>query len=209
VSRTRKPSRKTTKPASRQDDVEVVDVEFQIEESESESHVDDPVRMYLMQMGEIPMLNRAEEIDSAKRIEATRTKFRRTLLCNDYVLHGDMELLEKVAKGELRLDRTIDISVTNTAEKKRILKRIGPNLETIKHLLELNTADYLEAVDKHRTKAQSRAAWRRLISRRNKVIRLVEEMNLRLNKLIGKKTSKLDHTTARHRLARSQQFEQE
>ncbi len=59
------------------------------------------------------------------------------------MLHGAVELLEKVERGELRLDRTIEISVTNTAEKKRVLKRIGPNLATIRHLLERNTADYV------------------------------------------------------------------
>ena len=42
------------------------------------------------------------------------------MLCNDYVLHGAVELLEKVARRiELRLDRTIEISVTNTTEKKK------------------------------------------------------------------------------------------
>ncbi|TWT37757.1 RNA polymerase sigma factor SigA [Posidoniimonas corsicana] len=166
-------------------DVEIVDVQLDDHDStESESHVDDPVRMYLMQMGEIPMLDRASEISAAKQIEYTRTKFRRTMLCNDYVLHGAVDLLEKVEAGELRLDRTIEISVTNTAEKKRVLKRLAPNLKTIRHLLAQNTGDFLQAVDSTATGAQQRAAWRRLIRRRNKVIRLVEEMNLRLPRLL-------------------------
>ena len=46
------------------------------------------------------------------------------MLGNDFVLHAAVELLEKVQQGELRLDRTIEISVTNTAEKKRTLKRL-------------------------------------------------------------------------------------
>ena len=149
-----------------------------------ESHVDDPVRMYLMQMGEIPMLNRDEEISSAKAIEATRTRFRRTLLCNDYILRGAVDLLEKVHRKELRLDRTIEISVTNTSEKKRLLQRLGPNLETIHALLDQSTPDFLQAVDRRATKKQRREAWRRLVSRRNKIIRLVEEMNLRLQRLL-------------------------
>ena len=93
-----------------------------------ESHIDDPIRMYLMQMGEIPMLTRELEISSAKAIEKTRTHFRRTLLGNDFVLQGAVELLEKVQSGELRLDRTIEISVTNTAEKKRTSSGSLPNL---------------------------------------------------------------------------------
>lgn len=154
------------------------------EESGSGAHVDDPVRMYLMQMGEIPMLTREQEISAAKTIESTRTRFRRTMLCNDFMLQAAAKLLEQVQSGDLRLDRTIEISVTNTAEKKRILKRIGPNLITIRHLLGQNTEDYLVAINRQRSAAERRNAWRRLIVRRNKAVRLVEEMNLRLPKLL-------------------------
>ncbi|HEV3137162.1 MAG TPA: sigma-70 factor domain-containing protein, partial [Pirellulales bacterium] len=83
--------------------------------------IDDPVRMYLMQMGEIPLLTRAEELSSAQAIEKTRTHFRHNMLASDFVLQGAVHLLEKVRDGALRLDRTIEVSVTNTLEKKRIL----------------------------------------------------------------------------------------
>ena len=154
------------------------------EEGSSESHIDDPIRMYLMQMGEIPMLCRADEISSARSIEETRALFRHLMLGNDFVLQGAVELLEKVQKGELRLDRTIEISVTNTAEKKRTLKRLAPNLATIKHLMRLNQSDFRTAIDKRRTPAEKHDAWRRLIIRRGKIVRLVEELNLRLGKLL-------------------------
>ena len=44
--------------------------------------------------------------------------------------------------GKLRLDRTIEVSVTNRVGKKQILKRIGPNLSTIIDLLKRNHADF-------------------------------------------------------------------
>ena len=47
---------------------------------ESESWSDDPVRMYLTQMGEIPLLTRTQEITLAKKIEDTRREFRTKLL---------------------------------------------------------------------------------------------------------------------------------
>ncbi len=152
--------------------------------SGSATAIDDPVRMYLMQMGEIPMFSRDMEVDSAKRIEYTRSKFRRTMLSNDFVLHGAVELLQKVADGNLRLDRTIEISVTNIAEKKRTLKRIGPNLITIRHLLAQNQVDYRTAVSRRASQAQKQAAWRRLVCRRNKAVRLVEELKLRIQRLL-------------------------
>ena len=166
------------------DDDTETELDFDSVGGSSESHIDDPIRMYLMQMGEIPMLNREREISSAKSIEGTRTHFRRTILANDFVLQGAVELLEKVQSGELRLDRTIEISVTNTAEKKRTLKRIVPNLATIKHLLRLNQIDFRTAVNRRRSPAEKRAAWRRLVARRNKVVRLVEECNLRIARLM-------------------------
>jgi len=149
----------------------------------SPSNVDDPVRMYLMQMGEIPMLSRDEEVDAAKDIESTRTFFRFTMLASDFMLRGAMELLQKVRDGKLRLDRTIEISVTNTKEKKRVMQRIGPNLQTIESLLKQNIRDFSAVVDNRIPLSQRRNVWRSMVRRRGKMVRLVEEMNLRIQRL--------------------------
>jgi RNA polymerase primary sigma factor len=145
--------------------------------------IDDPVRMYLMQMGEIPMLSRAEEVESAKQIESTRTRFRHSMLCNDFVLQAAVSLLEKVRDGKLRLDRTIEVSVTNKAEKKQIMRRIGPNLDTLVKLLKQNHRDFYRVVDRRRPIDERRTIWRRVLRRRMKAVRLVEELNLRIQRL--------------------------
>ncbi len=153
------------------------------ETSGSDGQIDDPVRMYLMQMGEIPLLTRVEEVDSAKRIERTRRRFRHSMLASDYLLHGAVGLLEKVRDGKLRLDRTIEVSVTNTTGKKKIMQRLGPNLKTLVHLLRRNVADFRVAISRSTPMTQRRQAWKRLICRRNKAVRLVEELNLRTGRL--------------------------
>lgn len=145
--------------------------------------IDDPVRIYLMQMGEIPLLNREQEISSAKRIERARTKYRRSLLANDFILRGALVLLKKVRKGELRLDRTIDVSVTDAAVKKQIMSLLTPNLKTLTHLLARNRRDFFTALNKHKPLNERRQAWHRLVVRRNKAVRLVEELNLRTQRL--------------------------
>ncbi len=149
----------------------------------SEDSVDDPVRMYLMQMGQIPLLTREEELRAAKKIDRTRLAFRNNMLATDFMLRGAYDALKLVQEGKLRLDRTIEVSVTNKAEKKRIMKRLVPNLKTLKHLLEQNRADYRLAIDRRNPMKARREAWKRLVRRRNKCVILVEELNLRVNRL--------------------------
>jgi len=144
---------------------------------------DDPVRMYLMQMGEIPLLNRGQEVAAARDIERARTLYRHSMLANDFMLEGAVRILERVRDGELRLDRTVEVSVTNTAEKRRILRRLGPNVQTLRNLLVRNRHDFRIAISRHHTRRVRRSAWASLVRRRNRCVRLIEELNLRTNRL--------------------------
>ena len=67
-----------------------------------ESWSDDPVRMYLTQMGEIPLLTRQQEIALAKEIELTRARFRRKLLECDYVIQLAVKVLNRVHRASCR-----------------------------------------------------------------------------------------------------------
>ncbi len=91
-----------------------------------DDQIDDPVRIYLMQMGEIPLLKPREELAAAKRIETSRRRFRQCMLANDYVLQAAVSLLECIRDNKVRLDRTIEVSVINIREKRRLLKVLAP-----------------------------------------------------------------------------------
>ena len=104
--------------------------EIRLASGDTESWSDDPVRMYLTQMGEIPLLTRQEEIRLAKKIELTRQRFRRRLLECDYVIQAAFKVLQRVHLGELPFDRTVQVSVTDRLEKDQILGRISHNLRT-------------------------------------------------------------------------------
>ncbi len=145
--------------------------------------IDDPVRLYLLQMGGIPLLTRETEVASARQIEHWRRKFRDTMLGNDLILSGAVHLLEQVHAGKLRLDRTIEVSVTNTSEKKRLLRRLGPNLETLRRLEQEKKTLFRIAMSRSTPLANRRQAWRQLVRKRSKAVRLVEEMNLRIQRL--------------------------
>ena len=84
------------------------------EETEEESAksnqsdmLDDPVRMYLKQMGKVPLLSREEEVDISKRIESAETAALKIIysvsLTNDFQL----EICKKLLEREERFDRVV------------------------------------------------------------------------------------------------------
>ncbi|QDV52564.1 RNA polymerase sigma factor RpoD [Gimesia fumaroli] len=150
--------------------------------------IDDPVRMYLTQMGEIPLLTRDEEIRLAKKIEITRRRFRRELLSSDYAMRQAIEILDKVHKTELPFDRTIKVSVTEGLEKNQILGRMPHNLKTLEFLGQKNAGDFERFVNPELTKTERREAYASLQKRRRKMATLIEELSLRTQRLqIGMK----------------------
>jgi len=152
-------------------------------DDESDSWSDDPVRMYLTQMGEIPLLTRQQEIYLARKIEITRAKFRHMLLECDYVIQSAVKILTRVHEGELPFDRTVQVSVTDRLEKDQILGRIPHNLRTLESLLARNHRDYRIAVSKRKSKGERHAAWRRLGRQRGRAVTLVEELGLRTQRI--------------------------
>ena len=148
-----------------------------------DDQIDDPIRIYLMQMGEIPLLDRHEEIESAKKIERSRKQFRHVMLSTDYMLQATIGMLEKVCEGKLRLDRTVEVSVTNIREKRHIMGVLQPNLATLRQLLARNQEDFSIAISRSRPRKERRAAWQRLIKRRARGVRLAEEIGLRTQRL--------------------------
>jgi RNA polymerase primary sigma factor len=169
--------------ASESADGQDIDAESLLDSTDTESWSDDPVRMYLTQMGEIPLLTRKEEIRLARKIEITRAAFRRKLLCCDYVIRSAVKVLHRVHRGELPFDRTVQVSVTDRLEKDQILGRLPHNLVTLDQLLERNAEDYRIASSKSGRAPERRAAWKRLSSRRCRAVLLVEELGLRTGRI--------------------------
>jgi len=141
------------------------------------------VDMYLAQVGKLPLLGRDEEIAAARRVAAARVQFRRHLLANDYVLRAMLGLLQGALEGKTRLDGVVDVALGNVAQKRRIRKRLLPNLQTLDQLLRRNRHDFDTAVGRHGAADQRRRAWRRIVARRNKAVRLIEETGPRTPRL--------------------------
>jgi RNA polymerase primary sigma factor len=167
--------------ATREEGAGELDLTF-IEEEESR-RIDDPVRMYLTQMGEIPLLKREEEIALAKKIEVTRKRFRRKVLECDGALHQVVDTLKRVHSGDLPFDRTVKVSLTENLEKDKILQRMPHNLRTLEHLMEQNDQDFQKLLDTHLGEEEKRKVRRGLRLRRRKAVTLVEELSIRTQKV--------------------------
>jgi len=100
----------------------------EVEPTGEDDQIDDPVRIYLMQMGEIPMLSHEEETAIARRIMQKPPSIPPLPVGHRHNASGGDGLLENVRDNKLRLDRTIDVSVVNVREKARLLKVLPPNL---------------------------------------------------------------------------------
>lgn len=144
---------------------------------------DDPIRMYLSQMAEIPLLSREEEIALAKTIEVTRKRFRRTVLGCHFAMQAAMQTLSRVHCGDLPFDRTIKVSLTERLTKEQILARMPHNLRTLTHLIEENKRDFGLLVRKSAPDDVRAATRKRFLRRRRKCLQLVEEMSLRTRRV--------------------------
>jgi RNA polymerase primary sigma factor len=168
--------------AAAEDDDARAELELSILEEDGR-RTDDPVRMYLTQMGSIPLLTRQQEIALAKKIEVTRKRFRRKVLECDYALSNVVETLRRVHTGDLPFDRTVKVSLTENLEKDKILQRMPHNLKTLEHLLEQNVEDFTRSQDPRRGEEERRHQRRSLRIRRRKAVTLVEELSIRTQKV--------------------------
>src|SRR5436190_10189439 len=162
-------------PTPRSEDDARNDLDLSFMDEEDSRRIDDPVRMYLTQMGEIPLLKREEEISLAKRIEVTRKRFRRKVLECDYALRNVVDTLKRVHLGDLPFDRTVKVSLTENLEKDKILQRMPHNLKTLEHLMEQNDKDFEQVLDARIAEDEKRKFRRNVRLRRRKAVTQVEE----------------------------------
>jgi len=174
------------------DDVDLPELDLQ-EPSEAElaapmvditEKIDDPVRMYLTQMGEIPLLTREEEISLARKIELTRKQFRKEVLSSGFGLKEAIEILEDVLKGELAFDRTLKVNQQDPEVGKADLSdRLPGNIATLRLIYEAAKKDCRILIEGTVTPEEQQIINKRIFSRRRKAVTLIEELNLQGKKV--------------------------
>ncbi|MCK6482276.1 MAG: RNA polymerase sigma factor RpoD [Planctomycetes bacterium] len=146
--------------------------------------IDDPVRMYLTQMGEIPLLTRDQEIRLAKQIELTRKRFRKKVLESGVALSSAITILDDVRRGDLAFDRTLKINTSTdpSAAKLELSNRLPENLNSLKLMMERNREDFTALAGAADRPRSYRAILKRIRDRRRRGVVLLEELHIQIKK---------------------------
>jgi RNA polymerase primary sigma factor len=157
-------------------------LEKELVSEEVAARINDPIRMYLTQMGEIPLLTREHEIALARKIELARMAFRRTMLESDYCARNAVDILQQVQDGALSFDRTMKISTAENLVRSVSRKRLPLNLETANQLLERSRIFFKRYVSTDGP-ADGKRFMKQIHRNRRKIATLLEELSLRTSRI--------------------------
>ncbi len=107
-------------------DVDDEEVALAFKEEETASSPSDPVRMYLQEMGSIPLLSREEEVELAKRIESGRNRAIDAVMSIPLTVKELLKLRGDIENREVELEEIFLLDEEEDLEKKRteILQRL-------------------------------------------------------------------------------------
>lgn len=91
--------------------------------------MDDPIRMYLHQMGQVPLLTRGQEVEICKRIEAAEINTRRLFKKFGFSLEAYLSLAKRLEDGQERFDRIIVDK--HVASRERYIKALPVRIKKI------------------------------------------------------------------------------
>jgi RNA polymerase primary sigma factor len=112
------------------------DTEEDLEEEErTETKVDildDPVRMYLKQMGQVPLLTREQEVEISKRIEEAEDMVLKHINHFGFIAQAHLDLASKLTEGRERFDRVIlDKKIESRERYMKNLPRLCKQVEQL------------------------------------------------------------------------------
>jgi RNA polymerase primary sigma factor len=140
---------------------------------------EDPLSVYLREMGSIPLLRRDEEREVTQRLDTLRRRYRHAALLSGAVLARLLETFEKIRAGALPLDRNIDVvpSLDRTAEA--IAPRLPRLLARLRSLLD-EARQLFRKVRRASTETARARARRALARQMRRAAAVAEELSPRI-----------------------------
>ena len=106
--------------------------------------LDDPVRMYLKQMGQVPLLTREQEVEISKRIEEAELKVQELLYQFGFIGRAHLDLAQKLMDLRERFDRVILDKKIESRE--RYMKSLPRLCQQVKKQSELVASIYRDKI---------------------------------------------------------------
>jgi RNA polymerase primary sigma factor len=160
-------------------------------EVEMGEKIDDPVRMYLSQMGEIPLLTRDQEIELARRIEIYRDGFRRKVMTMTEAIRRGIQWVEEQKEIKEQQEKNAK-SHGSSPSRDDYLDRAASHLSTLYKLIE-HVQLHSEALGIEVSVEEEAVRPEQML--RNRLLRgyrLLEEMELDAKTVIQVKDEMLD-----------------
>ena len=157
------------------------------DEAELGEKIDDPVRMYLSQMGEIPLLTRDQEIELARRIEIYRDGFRRKVMTLPEAIRRGIGWVEEQKEIKEQQEKNAK-SHGSSPSRDDYLDRAANHLNTLNRVV-LHSAPLSEQVCNGEVSVRHEQLLRNRLTR---AYRLLEEMELDAKTVIQVKDEMLD-----------------
>src|SRR5260221_5746667 len=119
--------------------------------------LDDPVRMYLKQMGQVPLLTREQEVEISKRIEEAENQLKRTVYSFGFAGKEHIALAEKLVSeppkerfDRVIVDKKVDSLDTHIVQLRKLVKSV--------RILDLEVDEKYAAVEDAPNKARRHKA---------------------------------------------------
>ena len=146
---------------------------------EDTAFTDDPVRVYLREMGAVPLLTREGEVDLARRMERGRSRMWKAMSRNTYTLKAFLDRCEKVRRGEIKITLVADIPHRDDGREgfaKRV-KAVEKQFRTVKRRFQALEVFEAQLSKVKRSTAAGRREYRRVDwLRRRQIIKVSQSM---------------------------------
>jgi len=152
---------------------------------EESIYTDDPVRVYLREMGAVPLLTREGEVDLARRMERGKLRMQKAISRSALVQLVVVELAEQLRKGTEELDNLVDLGdleegTLADTQRRNQLKQLFADVIVLHKKLQ-QVEEKLEA-----TALSNKRARRRLCSKMNRAKVETSQAIRRVPFLLGK-----------------------